>query len=183
MSGIEVALLAGSVGASAAGAIASAQAAQGQAKAGRAGIAMQREQLAIERDSVALQAQEQEAERRRRAGLNDSTLQATIAAMGLDPSSGSIGTVQTENRRIVESDVGVIRLGATTRQRQSHLQDRSLALQSQVLKTNARNAWVSAGIQIAGSMFGAARSSSMGISKLPTEARPLGQSGQSDGMF
>lgn len=181
MSGIEIALLAGSAIASTAGGVMAAQGAQGQAKAGRAGIAMQREQLAIERDSVALQAKEQEAERRRRAGLTDSSLQAAVAAMGLDPSSGSIGTLQTENRRVVESDVGAIRLGATTRQRQGYLQDRSLALQGQVLQTNARNAWVSAGVQIAGGLMGVARASSIGISKLPGGSRA--PAGEMDGVF
>lgn len=146
--------------------MATAQGAQGQARANKAGIAMQQEQLALARDSTALQAQEAETERRRRAMLTDSTLVATALSQGLDPGAyGTVGTLQAENERITKADIGAIKLGNFTQQRQSHLQDRSLALQSSVWSANARNAWVMAGIQVAGAAVQAGRAG-MGVGSL-----------------
>jgi hypothetical protein len=106
-----------------------------QASYGRQAVDMRREQLAVERDTLALQTRQQQIERRRALGISESS--------GLDPMrSGSLAALEAENERVAEADIGAIRLFGGARQRGMNLQQQSALSERAAYDAVVRNAWI-----------------------------------------
>jgi hypothetical protein len=114
-----------------------------QASYGRQAVDMRREQLAVERDTLALQTRQQQIERRRALGISESSGRAIAAGFGLDPMrSGSLAALEAQNERVAEADIGAIRLFGGARQRGMNLQQQSALSERAAYDAVARNAWI-----------------------------------------
>jgi hypothetical protein len=142
MSGMEV-LAVASLAATAAGAYSQYEGAKTQASMGMAAAGMKKEQIEVERQTIALRAREEEAERQRRAGILDGEVQAGAAYMGYDPfSSGTTATLRGSNARLVDADVSSIRLLGSARQRSLAIQGRGNELEADTYRYMDQNAWI-----------------------------------------
>lgn len=149
-----------------AGAYVAYKGAKDSAKMGAAGQALQREQIASEQRTAALQAREQEAERQRRAGLAKSANRATAAGFGLDAwLSPTLGTMDAENDRMVTGDLSAIRLLGAAQQSKYMLQDRGAAMSQEAYAAAGANAWVAPTISLLGS--GASLGMTVGTAPAP----------------
>jgi hypothetical protein len=112
---------------------------------------------------VALRAREEEAERRRRAGLLDQEVVAGAAAFGVDPyASGSVQALRGESERLAEADMSSIRLLGAARRRSLAVQGRGAQLEHNTYKGMSDTAWVRPALSMLGSGFGAARAGGLG---------------------
>lgn len=136
--------------------------AKDQAEAGEHSAALQREQIASERATAALQAREQESERQRRAGIGKSAGIAGAAGAGFDYwLSPTAQTAATENDRLVDADISSIRLIGAAGQRKYALQDRGLEFAQSTYQAAGANAWIAPTLNLINS---AAKTMGMGMS-------------------
>jgi hypothetical protein len=142
MSGMEI-LAVASLAATAAGAYTQYEGAKSQAAMGMAAAGMKREQIDVERNTIALRAREEEAERQRRAGLLEGEARAGGAFMGYDIfSSGSAAALRGENERVVDADISSIRLLGAARGRSLAIQGRGNELEADTYRYMDQNAWI-----------------------------------------
>lgn len=124
-------------------------AAKQTAATGKMQAEMKRSQLRTERDSLVLQTQQREVERRKRLSVVESTGRAMASAMGIDAEgSGSLQALDTANQRDAEIDVGSIRLFGANRAAGLMYQDFGAQMELGGYETLGRQAWIRPSLQL-----------------------------------
>lgn len=149
---MSVALAAGSLALSTAGAYASYRGNQVEAAMGVQSSRLRQEQAQTEAELARLQAREQENERQRKAELVRSAGAPAAAAAGLDWwASPTALSLDAANERIVAGDISSIRLLGAARQRRALLEGRGAAMVGDSYATIGRNAWITPTVSLLGS--------------------------------
>lgn len=155
MTGIETALIAGSLAVSAAGAAVSYSSSQASAGLQAQQAALRREQSATELELAKLQQREQEAARREQADTLAGEARVGAIAQGYDPfSSPSFGTLSAFNERQAAADIGSIRLLGGARRQKLMLEGRGYEMAQDYYTSQASNSWIAPTLSLAGTAVG-----------------------------
>jgi hypothetical protein len=149
--GVEIALVTAALASSAAAGYSQYQGSKATARAGEIQAAMKRDQAQTSAATSALSAREQEADRRRRAGMIQSSGRAFAALAGLDSRSGSLGVIDAENERLVEADLSGIRILGAGQQRRFLMEGRGADNEAATYSALGANAWVQPTVSFLGS--------------------------------